>query len=66
MWTAPGAMPKKHDLVKDDKGKLSLDQRLMDSDKVAKDSGKAEPIIREIFKIGQTMDAAANAKGESY
>ncbi len=56
----------KHDLVKDDKGKLSLDSRLMDSDKVAKNSGEAEPIIREIFRIGEASDVAANAKGESY
>ncbi len=54
---------KKHDVVKDDRGKLGLDQRLMDSDKVAKDRSKAEPIIREMFQIGQADDEKSNASG---
>ena len=54
---------KKHDLVKDDDGVYKLDARLMSSDKIAGNRGKAEPIIREMFQFGETKDKAANASG---
>ena len=43
-------------LADDARGKLGLDARLMKIPAVAGDQGKAEPLIREMFQIGQEMD----------
>lgn len=48
-------------LAKDDRGKFRLDGRLMSAKVIAADPRKAEPIIREMFRIGQAVDAKLNA-----
>lgn len=60
------AYAEKHDLAKDERGKLGLDARLMNSEKIAGNRGKAEPIIREMFDIGEAMDKASSGDGNSY
>lgn len=47
-----------HHLADTPKGKLSLDSRLLTSKQIAGDKAKAEPLIREMFAIGQKIDKA--------
>lgn len=53
---AAGKYAQEQHLADDARGKLSLDARLMKIPAVAGDQKKAEPLIREMFQIGQDLD----------
>jgi hypothetical protein len=51
----------KYHLTDDARGKLGLDARLMGSPKIAGNRSKAEPVIREMFQIGEDMDKGSGS-----
>lgn len=46
----------KHSPISGELGQYRFDRRLLESKKIAGDRGKAEPLIREMFKLGQHLD----------
>ncbi|MBN9566899.1 MAG: hypothetical protein J0H79_04745 [Alphaproteobacteria bacterium] len=56
-----------HNMASTDKGKLALDYKLLAAKSVSGDRDKAEPLIRDIFAIGQKIDAAGGeTHGDGY
>ncbi len=60
------AYAKQHGLIKSPRDRLHLLATLMQSKKIAGDRKRAEPILREMFTIGQDMDKAKSGSSSYY